>query len=319
MNTDKKLSILRDILGDFTKSGQEYLFSCPNPGCNHQKKKMSINLDKNKFKCWICEFSGSSIFKLVRRFGSFRHKEEWPRTQDEFRRINELPSTLKKLFEDEESQEKTFELPEEFQSLSFRTAESEEAREYFSRRGGEFEDLYRWKPGFCASGDFSGRILFPSFNMDGKINYWVGRAINKREWPPYKNLQSTRNIIFNELLIDWDLPVVLTEGIFDSIIAGKNSIPILGSTLQENSKLFQKIVHEDAVVYLALDPDAEKKSFKLIKQFLEYNIELFNVNIEGFKDVGEMTKEEFQKRKAQASMITQENFLDNKINSILRR
>ena len=78
------------------------------------------------------------------------------------------------------------------------------------------------------------------------------------------NPSLSRDIIFNELYIDWDLDVVLVEGVFDAIKTGPNAIPLLGSTLREDSKLLQAIVKNDAAIFLALDPDAEKKSTKLI-------------------------------------------------------
>jgi len=317
MSEVKKLEILTDILGNSIKVGHEHLFFCPKVECEHPKKKMSVNFEKNKFKCWICGYSGSSIFKMVRRFGTFQHKNEWPKEENEFRRLEELPKVMEELFGEKEEEEKLFKLPSEFTSLTFKTKETKEARQYFTKRGGEREDLLLWKPGFCQSGEFAERILFPSFNLDGNINFFVGRTVNRKEWPPYKNTETSRNIIFNELFINWDKPIILTEGIFDAIISGKNSIPLLGSTLRENSKLFEKIIQEDAVVYLALDPDAEKKSFELLKRFLEYNIDIFKVNIGGFKDVGEMEKKEFQKRKAEAKLITLDNFFSTKIHSIL--
>ena len=58
-------------------------------------------------------------------------------------------------------------------------------------------------------------------------------------------LDPDKNIIFNELYVDWDSDLVITEGIFDAIKAGPNSIPLLGSTVRENSKLFQKIIKFD--------------------------------------------------------------------------
>ncbi len=39
----------------------------------------------------------------------------------------------------------------------------------------------------------------------------------------------------------------------------ENAIPLLGSTLNEKTTLFNKIVQYDPTIYVALDPDAEKK------------------------------------------------------------
>ena len=47
MSGHKKLKILKEVLGSPFYHGKENLFYCPK--CKHHKKKMSINLDKNKF------------------------------------------------------------------------------------------------------------------------------------------------------------------------------------------------------------------------------------------------------------------------------
>ena len=79
------------------------------------------------------------------------------------------------------------------------------------------------------------------------------------DYNKYKNPPTSKDMVFNELYVDWKNDVVVVEGVFDAIIAG-NAVPILGSTLNESSSLFEKICEEDSPVYIALDPDAEKKS-----------------------------------------------------------
>ena len=61
----------------------------------------------------------------------------------------------------------------------------------------------------------------------------------------YLNPPADRDIIFNELYIDWDSDIILVEGAFDAIKAGPNSIPLLGSTLREESSLFQLHRHPE--------------------------------------------------------------------------
>jgi hypothetical protein len=120
-------------------------------------------------------------------------------------------------------------------------------------------------------------------------------------------------IIFNELYIDWDEDVVLTEGIFDAIVAGKNSIPILGSSLKETSKLFKSIIINDTPVYVALDKDAEKKASILIDNLVKYGIEVYKVDISPYNDVGEMSREEFLIRKQSAKQLSSEDAFYEKI------
>ena len=176
---------------------------------------------------------------------------------------------------------------------------SAKALDYLRSRGLTKEDILNWKIGYATGGKYGGRIIIPSFNWDGNPNYFIARSFvghNRR----YQNPPVGRDIVFNELFIDWDEEVTLVEGVFDAIVAGANTIPILGSTLRENSRLFQQIVMNDTPVYIALDKDAETKRNWIIRSFLRYDIELYVVDTSGCDDIGSMSKEEFALRKSQA-------------------
>ena len=118
------------------------------------------------------------------------------------------------------------------------------------------------------------------------------------------NPPASRNIIFNDLMVDWTEDITLVECAFDAIKAGQNAVPLLGSQLKEDSALFQKIVKYNPRVYLALDPDAERKSARLIKNMLTYGVELYKVEIKPYSDVGEMSKDEFMRRKESSKPVS---------------
>ena len=124
---------------------------------------------------------------------------------------------------------------------------------------------------------------------------------------------TTSFIIFNHPYVDFDEDLALVEGVFDAIKAGDNSVPLLGSTLTEYSKLFTEIVKNDTPIYLALDPDAEKKTNTLITLLLKYDVETYLVDVEPFNDVGEMTKAEFLQRKKSAVFLNADNYLLSRI------
>ena len=65
--SQKQIKIIKEFLGSHYKSKDEYLFYCPK--CKHHKKKLSLNFDKNVFKCWICDYIGKDIGKLVYSYG----------------------------------------------------------------------------------------------------------------------------------------------------------------------------------------------------------------------------------------------------------
>jgi DNA primase len=307
MYETEKLKILKDILGSYFRSGEEYLFHCKK--CGHDKKKLSVNFDKNVFKCWICDYRGNNLFRLVKRYGSFLQRQEW----EKYSNTIDISSSLEELLftEEEQEEEVVLKLPKEFTSLANRNLplSALEAKKYLQSRGINQADILRWKIGYCKKGEYKDRIIIPSFNNDGKVNYFVARSYG-REWPPYKNPNVSKDIIFNQLYIDFKNDLVLVEGAFDAVKAD-NAVPILGSSLREDSKLFQEIVKWDTTVYVALDPDAEKKAMKLIKSLLLYGVEVYKVDVTGYKDVGEMTRDEFQKRKREAKQITNEEYLNS--------
>ena len=63
---NEKLQILKMALGAFLLNNEESLFFCPK--CDHHKRKLSINIEKNVFKCWVCDYSGKSILGLMRKY-----------------------------------------------------------------------------------------------------------------------------------------------------------------------------------------------------------------------------------------------------------
>ena len=124
----------------------------------------------------------------------------------------------------------------------------------------------------------------------------------------YKNPKASKDIIFNELFIDWNKDLVLVEGVFDALVAG-NAVPILGSTLRSGSDLLRKIVRNDTPIYIALDPDAADKERRIIEMLLRNDIELHKVDVTGYEDVGSMPKDIFIERKQNASLIDRDNYL----------
>jgi len=234
----------------------------------------------------------------VRRYGSFHDIQDWD-TLDGKVEISAFDALFADL--DEEEVEETVDLPQEFVSLANNNLSimTSPARKYLLDRGITKKEIVRWKIGCCMEGDYQGRVVVPSFNHDGEVNYFIARSYGK-EYPKYKNPPASRDIVFNHLYIDWDEDLILVEGVFDAIVSGPNSVPLLGSTFRDGSKLFQQIVKNDTPVFLALDPDARKKETRILKKLLEYGVEVYKVDVSGYEDVGSMTTGQFLSRKSQA-------------------
>ena len=304
MDKKEAKKILNETLGDCSNKGSELLFACPS--CNHHKRKFSVNLDKNAYKCWICDYRGRNIRRLVRRFGSYLQLQKW----DGITNRSDL-ERFADLFMDPVVREgkAKVQLPEEFVSLCSEKipATGTYAIRYLQSRGITKADILKWKIGFCFSGEYRNRIIIPSFDEDGDCSYFIARSYTGDSYK-YKNPRASKDIVFNDLFIDWNSDLVLVEGVFDALVAG-NAVPILGSTLRSGSELLRKIVRNDTPVFVALDPDASEKERRIIKMLLEYDIELHKIDVSGYEDVGSMPKGVFKERKKSASFIDRDNYL----------
>jgi len=304
VNKKEAKKILHETLGNHFDKGHELLFTCP--ACGHHKRKFSVNLDKNVFKCWVCDYRGRNIRRVIRRFGSYLQLQKWDSISGraDLERFADLFSE-----EEPEAGSQKIQLPEEFISLTSDKAPAtgRYAMKYLQSRGVSKQDILKWKIGYCFDGEYRNRIIIPSFDEDGDCSYFIARSYTGDSYK-YKNPRASKDIVFNDLFIDWNKDLVLVEGVFDALVAG-NAVPILGSTLRSGSDLLRKIVRNDTPIYIALDPDAAKKERKIIDMLLRYDIELYKIDVTGYEDVGSMPKEIFAQRKENASFIDRDNYL----------
>ena len=312
MSSREKLEILKGMLDFSHYSREEGLFKCP--FCNHHKPKMSINVEKNVYKCWICDSRGKDVWRIVRKFGDAADKRKWKSFSGS---VDLNDSIYDSIFGTDVEEKQTIDLPEEFISLANKkqSINSKRTMKYLADRGVTKKDIIRWKIGYCSHGEYKNRIIIPSFDKDGDVNYFVSRSYSGG-WMKYKNPDASKDIVFNELNIDWRDKIFLVEGVFDAIKAGTDSVPLLGSTLSENSKLFQKIVENDTAIYLALDPDAEKKSMHIIKSLLQHGIEIHKIDIGEEEDVGDMTPEHFSSIAKTALQFTSDKHFEKILEGI---
>lgn len=274
-----KLNILEGFLGSAQKSGSEYLFFCP--AHEHHKAKLSVNLEKNVSKCWVCGETFRSLRFLVRKYGRRDHKEAWQKISGQI--------DLSELIETKE--EYKVELPKEFRPITefasgdiFRAKRLLDSKNVWNRR-------ILYKLGICRTGQYRERIIIPSFDVRGNLNYFVGRTYAGNTERKYVQPPAPGQIIFNDYMIDWRQPVIFVENPFDSMVV-PNSIPLLGSTLSDGTLLFAKICELSEEVVVSLDLDAEKKEDMVVKTLQECGLTV--TFLEKRKDFSEMTEREIE-------------------------
>lgn len=264
-------------------------------------------MDKGVFKCWICDYSGTKVSQLVRRY-SPSYYADYRQLEGEID-IAKYDTIFSEHIPDPPQ---IIDLPENFQTLTGKkTKIKERALKYLYSRGFTDKDILIWKIGFCNYGEYQDRIIIPSFDDEGNVNFFVGRSYTN-DWMKYKNPQVSKNIIFNDLNINWNDDVVLVEGVFDAMKC-KNAIPLLGSTIREKSKLFQKICKKKPTVYVALDEDAKEKQFGISKKLRDYGIKVMSIDLTGYSDIGEMPQETVEQRKLNADIVSDLDYLHYKL------
>jgi DNA primase len=274
------ISILDTTLGvGSSLKGNEQVHHCP--FCHHHKKKLQVNLDTQQWHCWVCNSKGRSISSLLRKLNV--DKRDLDR--------------LHKIYGDEPTYSPTDEyviklqLPKEFKQLHFKPSGSfnpvyNKAIHYLSQRGIKESEIVKYNIGYCEDGLYSGRIIIPSYDESGELNYFIARSFYEDENMKYKNPPVNRDVIVFENQINWNEPITLVEGAFDAFSVKRNVIPLLGKFLLSKlkNKIFEKGVKE---ITIMLDSDAIEDSTKHTDYFMKNGIKVKNIIPTG-KDAGEL-------------------------------
>jgi DNA primase len=291
---EKLYNILAVFLGEakngFDENTYQYQFPCPNcverdGWMEARKYNLEVNLQKQVFKCWKCcsidEHMSGSIIKLIRMHGNDKLLQEYKDVIHEIRnselyKINFTSGDFNidtSVIEREE-----LKLPSSYKPFKKDGKNNWGALKYLQDRGIGWDIIERYKIGYTEreeenkKGSF--RIIIPSYNALGELNYWVGRDyLPKSDKFPsrvkYDNPKvEKKNIIFNEEKLQWNADITLVEGPFDHIVV-PNSVPLLGKALNKEYKLYWDLISDKfngSAVNIFLDGDA----FNTVKEIYKF-------------------------------------------------
>lgn len=272
--------------GESTRDGRNYDIRCPickDP--DKSKRKLSINTSNDLNQCWVCGWSARNLLALLKRFGTSEDVREYRET---FLGVQETSQHEGTKFRPK--------LPSDFKLLALecKTLAQRRVMNYLISRGLTKDDLWKFRFGTSEEDGFQGRVIFPSFDARGDLNYYTARAVERYVKKRYMNPPGRRDdVIFNELFVDWKRELVLCEGPFDSTKCGDNVVPLLGNRLSERSNVFSKILENETPVVVALDPQEQTKIHALVRLLGTYGIQAKAVDLGDAKDPGDMTKDGF--------------------------
>ena len=262
-------NILESFLGDCRKHNEgsgQISFDCP--ACSADKGmpegdgkgNLEINYQKDVFKCWVCKDNNNmsgSITKLIRKYGNSKNLKEYKIFKPEA------------FVDDEEKKQITLVLPEGFKLLkncTTRDFKYNTAIKYLKDRGITSDIIEKFDIGYTTKGHFFNRIIIPSYDENGFLNYFIARWFERNKTKlKYLNPDvEKQSIIFNEGKINWDATIYLVEGATDHIVV-PNSIPILGKFISE--MLLEKLYYNAmSNIVVLLDDDALEDAKRIYRQ-----------------------------------------------------
>ena len=309
MKNLKLLQLLESVLGKGKPtSGDNIAFF--SPFTSHYKPKLEIDINtnhagENAWHCWISDKKGRSISSLFKQLNLSKEK---------FEQLERIVETTRYRSQNTVTEKPTtVQLPEQYRPLWIKklTPDYRNAIHYLSKRGITAFDILKYRIGYCESGEYSGKIIIPSYDAAGQLNYFVSRAFYKEDKQKHKNPKISKDIIGFEMFINWAEPIILCEGSFDAIAIKRNAIPLFGKIIQPalQKKIIQEHVRD---IYICLDADALKNAIQIAQRFMGEGLNVYFVELAN-EDASELGFEKITNILADTDVLTVEGLMHLKM------
>ena len=217
----EKIQFIRSTFGSakIARDGVNIAVKCPT--CNERKGKFSINVENWMCHCWVCGVKSKNLYFILKKSVSSE-------SASRFLKLFGLPKNLKKEIVDNIEM---VEIPDGFIPLAGykgRDPDIKATISYCKKRGLDERDFWYFRLGTSNTKEMRRRVVIPSFDKNGDVNFFVSRTIDKKGFPKYANSKAKKtSIIFNEINIDWKKELVIVEGPFDLMKTGDNATCLL--------------------------------------------------------------------------------------------
>ena len=274
MNTEV-IQLLDKVLksrGQSLKKSNEYMWW--SPFTQHHKPKLQVNIQTGKWHCWVSNQGGHNLYQLFKKAGA---------GYNDFKELNKLLGDVSFYKKDDDTTTDDVRLPQEYKSPSDpfdKSIVKEHAIRFLRKRGITKEDITRYNLGYCQSGKYNNRIIIPSYDSKGQLNYFVGRDFYSSNFKYMNPPNVAKDVIGFDLYVNWSLPIILVEGVFDAMSVKSNSIPLFGKTILP--KLYKKIVEKKVKdIFIILDSDAFDDAIRMTEKFVNEGINVNFVKLDG--------------------------------------
>lgn len=282
--------IISKFGSDFIKSGNEMLYHCPfcpSYGKRNDDRKLYVNSITGQYNCFRCETSGSIVGRDARLARLLSDNSNLKSMSDE---LLEFLGCGDSYSEDVYYQIPSYKVVNYPDTIPYN---------YLISRGitPDLMDLYSIRA-FGSGKSFSNRVVIPNLVVQNNwTDFYTSRAILDTMRPRYYNLKfsNKKNIVFNiQNIKKYQDEIIVNEGCINSIIAGTNSVAVLGKHASD-SQINQISYKNPRVIYISLDFDARKQALDLALKFHKKlpNSEIKLVDLPDGEDAASLGKDRY--------------------------
>ncbi len=179
-----------------TSGGREFKVVCPKCGDKSRpdKRKLCIRLDNDLYHCWVCDLKGRSVSRLIRKVKPALAASY----QSQFGQVK---------FQEHQEDFVKCELPRGFRLVmdNLYDPDAKRVRRYAHTRGITDSELWRFRVGY--SPELRRRMILPSFDENGALNYWTARRCDSNPDWRYLNAKVPKTQFTHYELRLWDFCV----------------------------------------------------------------------------------------------------------------
>jgi hypothetical protein len=280
-------SILDKAFGEVgtERNTDDVKYHCKAHGCNHSKQKLEVNLVSGQYHCWVCGFKGGGIPNLIRKVGGsdvlVKSAQAIVGESEKRIKVENAPDFFGNVTNKDKTEQ--LELPIDFNYLRNKRDNRAWRACYNYAKRRKFTDIqiYRYNMGYVDDSELKDRLIVPSYDSEGKLNYYSARSFFDDSFLKYINATvKSRDLIGFEHLIDFKQPINLVEGALDAITLGMNTIPLFGKSIP--NKLKQRIIQEDTPeIRIILDDDAFADAIRLSERMIKLGKNVKLVKLDG--------------------------------------
>lgn len=305
------------------KRDQEIQADCPDCG---KESHFYISTETGNFTCFKCGFSGRGrigVTKLVSRIEDISFNQAKRIVNKSYVNIKRRTETIESLKTKvqslreritEEERKPNVPLPGEYIPV-WQKGRGWSYPEYLKSRNIDKQSAKEWKLGYCRSGDYSNRIIFPILSPNG--NAFTSRAIYDDMKPRYRNppVDGYGGLVYGWHTIGKGM-LVLVEGPTDAIRIrsyGFSVLSLLGKTLSNKQAKLLKTLHFDKPIVIMIDPEEVVSPYKICFQLCGHFEKLFVARLPG------VDPDDASKEQVLDSIRRSERFTGSKINMLRAR